>query len=80
MEGPMEEDVEEADVEMDVGEVPPTGDLAPGQARALLATMLAMAGIWTVVKMTRWLGWASAQGPGVYACWTGGLAAPGQNG
>ena len=26
MEGPMEEDVEEADAEMDVGEAPPTGD------------------------------------------------------
>ena len=29
MKGPMEEDVEEADAEMDMGEVPPTGDLVP---------------------------------------------------
>ena len=28
----MEEDVEEADKEMDVGEAPPTRDLAPKQA------------------------------------------------
>ena len=27
----MEEDVEEVDKEMDMGEVPPTGDLAPEQ-------------------------------------------------
>ena len=42
----MEEDVEEADAEIDVGEVPPTGDLAPELAPVLLETMLAMAGIW----------------------------------
>ena len=42
----MEEDDEEADGEMDVGEAPPTGDLALEQAPALLATMLATAGIW----------------------------------
>ena len=42
----MEEDVEEADVEMDVGEAPPIGELAPEQVPALLATMLVMAGIW----------------------------------
>ena len=42
----MEEDVEEADAEMDVGEVPPTGDSGPEQAPAPPATMLAMAGIW----------------------------------
>ena len=41
----MEEDVEEADAEMDVGEAPPTGDSAPEQAPAPPATMLAMAGI-----------------------------------
>ena len=29
MEGPMEEDVEEVDEEMDMGEVPPTGDSVP---------------------------------------------------
>ena len=46
MEGPMEEDVEEVDAEMDVGEAPPTGDLVPEQAPAPLATMLVMAGIW----------------------------------
>ena len=45
MEGPMEEDIEEADAEMDMGEAPPTGDLAPEQAPVLLVTMLAMAGI-----------------------------------
>ena len=42
----MEEDVEEADAKMDVGEVPPTGVLVPEQALALPVTMLAMAGIW----------------------------------
>ena len=42
----MEEDVEEADAEIDVGEAPPTGDLAPEQAPAPPATMLATAGIW----------------------------------
>ena len=42
----MEEDVEEADTEMDVGEAPPTGVLAPEQVPALPMTMLAMAGIW----------------------------------
>ena len=42
----MEEDVEEADTEMDVGEAPPTGDLAPEQAPVPPATMLAMDGIW----------------------------------
>ena len=46
MEGPMEEDVKEADTEMDMGEAPPTGVSVPEQAPALLATMLAMAGIW----------------------------------
>ena len=42
----MEEDVEEVDAEMDMGEAPPTRNSAPEQAPALLATMLAMAGIW----------------------------------
>ena len=42
----MEEDFEEVDAEMDVGEAPPTGVLAPEQAPAPPATMLAMAGIW----------------------------------
>ena len=46
VEGPMEEDVEEADAEMDVGEVPPTGGSVPEQVPAPPATMLAMAGIW----------------------------------
>ena len=46
MEGPMEEDVEEADKEMDMGEVPPIGDSAPKQALALPVTLLVMAGIW----------------------------------
>ena len=46
MEGPMEEDVEEVDAEIDLGEAPPTGDSAPEQAPAPLATMLATAGIW----------------------------------
>ena len=44
MEGPIEEDVEEADTEMDVGEAPPTGDLVPEQVPAPPATMLAIAG------------------------------------
>ena len=38
MEGPMEEDLEEVDTEMDVGEAPPTADLVPEQAPAPLAT------------------------------------------
>ena len=46
MERPMEEDFEEANAEMDVGEAPPTGDLAPEQAPAPPATMLVTAGIW----------------------------------
>ena len=46
MEGPLEEDVEEADAEIDVGEATPTGVSAPEQAPALPATMLVMAGIW----------------------------------
>ena len=48
----MEEDVEEADKEVakkvDVGEAPPTGDLVPEQALVLLATLLAVAGIWAI--------------------------------
>ena len=46
MEGLMEEDVEEVDEEMDVGEAPPIGDSAPEQAPAPPATLLVMAGIW----------------------------------
>ena len=46
MEGPMEEDVEEADAEMDVREAPPTGVSAPEQVPTLPATMLVMAVIW----------------------------------
>ena len=42
----MEEDVEEVDTEMDVGEAPPTGVSVPEQVPAPPATMLAMAGIW----------------------------------
>ena len=42
----MEEDVEEADVEMDMGEAPPTGVLAPEQALVPPVTMLVMASIW----------------------------------
>ena len=38
MEGPMEEDVEETDEEMDMGEVPPTRDLVPEQASVPPAT------------------------------------------
>ena len=38
MEGPLEEDAEESDKEMDMGEASPTGDLAPEQAPAPLAT------------------------------------------
>ena len=44
----MEEDIEEADAEMDVGEVPPTGVSVPEQAPAPPMTMLAMAGIWVI--------------------------------
>ena len=46
MEGPIEEDVEEADAEMDVGEAHPTGDLVPEQALAPPITMLVTASIW----------------------------------
>ena len=42
----MEEDVQEADAEMDVGEVPLTGVSVPEQVPAPPETMLAMAGIW----------------------------------
>ena len=42
----MEEDVEEADKEMDVGEVPPTRDSVPEQAPVLPVTVLEMARIW----------------------------------
>ena len=42
----MEEDFEEADAEMDVGEAAPTGVLAPEEALALPAMILVMAGIW----------------------------------
>ena len=42
----MEKDVEEADTEMDVGEVPPTRDSVPEQAPALPATMLVTSSIW----------------------------------
>ena len=42
----MEEDVEQVDAEMDMGEAPPTGVSVPEQAPALPATMLVMAGIW----------------------------------
>ena len=61
----MEEDVEEADAEMDVGEAPPTGDLVPEQAPALPATMLAMAGIWAGGQDDQVASRASARGPGV---------------
>ena len=46
MKGPMEEDVEEADIEIDVGEARPTGDLVLEQAPAPPVTMLMMASIW----------------------------------
>ena len=46
MKGPMEEDVEDADAEIDVGEAPPTGDSVPEQAPAPPVTMLMTAGIW----------------------------------
>ena len=42
----MEEDVEEADAEINVGEAPPTGVLAPEQVLVPPATILVMAGIW----------------------------------
>ena len=42
----MEEDVEEVDKEMDMGEVPPTRDSAPEQAPVPPATWLVVAGIW----------------------------------
>ena len=46
MEEPMEADVKEADEEVDVGEAPPTGDLAPEQAPAPRVTLPAAAGFW----------------------------------
>ena len=42
----MEEDVEEVDAEIDVGEAPLTGVSVPEEVPAPPATMLAMAGIW----------------------------------
>ena len=42
----MQNNLEEADKEIDVGKAPPTRDLAPEHAPALLATLLAMDGIW----------------------------------
>ena len=42
----VEEDVEEVDKEVDLGELAPTGDLAPEQAPAPLVTLLVVAGIW----------------------------------
>ena len=45
MERLMEENIEEVDKEIDVGEAPPTRDLVPEQAPAPLATLLVMAGI-----------------------------------
>ena len=42
----MEEDVEEVDTEMDMGEAPPTGVSVPEQAPVLLATMVVTACIW----------------------------------
>ena len=41
----MEEDVEEADAEINVGEAPPTGDLAPVRVLVPPATMLVTVGI-----------------------------------
>ena len=46
MEEPIEEDVEEEDKEIDVGDAPPNGDLALEQAPAPLATLLAVARVW----------------------------------
>ena len=46
LEGLMEEDVEEVDNEMDVGEASPTRELVPEQAPMPPATLLATAGIW----------------------------------
>ena len=46
VEGPMEEDVEETDEEMDMGEVPPTKDLLLEQVPAPPATLLVKARIW----------------------------------
>ena len=42
----MKEDLEEVDKKRDVGEMPPTGELAPKQVPAPLVTLLATAGIW----------------------------------
>ena len=64
----MEEDVEEVDTEMDMGEAPPTGDLVPEQAPVLPATMLVTwLAFGRVVQVARWLSQASARGPGVKA-------------
>ena len=46
MEGPMEEDVDEVDEEMDMGEAPPTRESASEQALAPPVTLLVIAGIW----------------------------------
>ena len=46
MEGPMEEDVEEPDKDMDMGGAPPNGELVSKQAPVLPVTKLVTAGIW----------------------------------
>ena len=81
MEGPMEEDVEEADAEMDMGEAPPTGVSVPEQVPALLATMLAMAGIWAGGSsgQAAKLG-ISSRARGKVPAWTGRVATPGRDG
>ena len=74
----MEEDVEEADAEMDVGEAPPTGASAPEEAPAPPATMLATAGIWG--GWSKWPGGRAGhqlEGSGKGTHRTGGVAAHG---
>ena len=45
---PIEEDEKEVDEEVDVGEVPPTGDLLPKQVAAPRATLPVPPGFWVV--------------------------------
>ena len=46
IEEPVEVDVEEVDKKVDMGEVPPTGDLGPEQALVPWATLPVVAGFW----------------------------------
>ena len=81
MEGPMEEDVEEADAEMDVGEVPPTGVSVPEQAPGTTGDYAGDG--WHLGEWSKWPGGRARhqlEGSGKGAHRTGRVATPGQDG